>query len=145
MDGTYSGVELVIWTVCEPGIYLIAACLPTYKPLARSLWKDGSLISWLVSGTVDFLGSKLSRIPKRFNSSHLQSESDSIISPLQNRQSLSFKRLRNEADESNGIPMFKSNVSNAERADTDESKIQKGILAKHDVDVQGTKGDNGSS
>ena len=95
---------------------------------------------------MDFLSSKLTRIPKRSNSSHLQSESDSIIiSPLQNRQDLSFKRLRNEADESNGIPMFKSNVSNAERADIDGSRIQEGILVKHDVDVRGTKGDNGSS
>ena len=130
--------------MCEPGIYLIAACLLTYKPLARSLWKDGSLVSWLVSGTKDFLSSKLTRIPKRFNSSHSQSES-AIISPLQNRQGLSFKRLQNEADESNGIPMFQSNVSNAERADIDGSRTQKGILVKHDEDVRGTKGDNGSS
>ena len=132
--------------MCEPGIYLIAACLYTYKPLAKSLWKDGSLISWLVSATTEFFSSKLTRIPKRFRSSHLQSESDSIIiSPLQNRQDSSFKHLRNEADESNGFPMFKSNISNAERADVDESRIQEGILVKHVVDVRGTKGDNGSS
>lgn len=88
-----------------------------------SLWKGGSLISWLVSGAMDFLSSKLTSIPKRYNSSHLQSESDSIISPLQNRQALSFKHLRKEADQSNGIPMFKGNVSNAERADIDGSRI----------------------
>ena len=131
--------------MCESGIYLIAACLPTYRPLARSLWKSGSLISWLVSGTREFLGSKLTGIVKRSNSSHLPSENDSISFPLQNRQGLSFERLRNEADKSNGIPMFKSNVSNAEPVDIDGSKIQKGILVKHDVDVRGTKGDNGTS
>ena len=135
----------MIWTVCEPGIYLIAACLLTYRPLVKSLWKDGSLISWLVSGTRDFLSSKLTRITKRFNSSHLQSESDPIISPLQNRQDSSFKRLQNKTDGSNGISMFKSNVSDAERADIDGSRIEKGILVKHVADVRGTKVDSGSS
>lgn len=32
-DGTYNAPELMIWTVAEPGIYLIAACLLTYRPL----------------------------------------------------------------------------------------------------------------
>ncbi|KAI1483618.1 hypothetical protein F4774DRAFT_366040 [Daldinia eschscholtzii] len=33
IDPTYSAVELIIWTVCEPGVYLIAACLVVYRPL----------------------------------------------------------------------------------------------------------------
>lgn len=40
-DPTYNAVELIIWTVAEPGIYLIAACLITYRPL---LDKFGSKI-----------------------------------------------------------------------------------------------------
>jgi hypothetical protein len=32
-DATYNAVELIIWTVCEPGIYLIAACIMVYRPL----------------------------------------------------------------------------------------------------------------
>ncbi len=32
-DPTYNAVELIIWTLAEPGIYLIAACLMTYRPL----------------------------------------------------------------------------------------------------------------
>ncbi|KAJ0115015.1 hypothetical protein J7T55_001422 [Diaporthe amygdali] len=33
IDATFNAVELIIWTVAEPGIYLIAACLMTYRPL----------------------------------------------------------------------------------------------------------------
>ncbi|KAF3003828.1 hypothetical protein G7054_g5470 [Neopestalotiopsis clavispora] len=37
IDPTYSGVELIIWTVCEPGVYLIAACLVVYRPLLEKV------------------------------------------------------------------------------------------------------------
>ncbi|KAI1175096.1 putative alpha-xylosidase [Nemania sp. FL0916] len=37
IDPTYSAVELIIWTVCEPGVYLIAACLLVYRPLIDKL------------------------------------------------------------------------------------------------------------
>ena len=91
------------------------------------------------------MGSKLTGIVKRSRSSHLQFENDSITFPLQNHQVSNFKRLRNEADDLDSFPKFASTVSNAERGDIDGSKIQKGILVKHDVDVQGTKVDNRSS
>jgi len=32
-DGTYSSAELAIWSLVEPGVYLIAACLPCLRPL----------------------------------------------------------------------------------------------------------------
>ena len=131
--------------MCESGIYLIAACLQTYKPLVRSLWKDSSRLSWLVLGTKNFLGSKLADKLKRSKSSHLQSEDDSIHVPLQNRQDSSFSHPQNEADESHSFPKFESTVSSAERGNLDGSKIQKGILVKHDMDVGGTKVDDRSS
>ncbi|KAI0099587.1 hypothetical protein GGR51DRAFT_535096 [Nemania sp. FL0031] len=37
LDPTYNSVELTIWTVCEPGVYLIAACLLVYRPLLDKL------------------------------------------------------------------------------------------------------------
>ncbi|TVY14251.1 hypothetical protein LARI1_G007784 [Lachnellula arida] len=37
LDPTYDGVELGIWTVCEPGVYLMAACLIVYRPLLDKL------------------------------------------------------------------------------------------------------------
>lgn len=39
VDMTYSATDLIVWTICESGMYLIAACLPTYRPLAALLWK----------------------------------------------------------------------------------------------------------
>lgn len=32
-DGTWASVDLMTWTLVEPDVYLIAACLPTYRPL----------------------------------------------------------------------------------------------------------------
>ncbi|KAF2877639.1 hypothetical protein BDV95DRAFT_154064 [Massariosphaeria phaeospora] len=39
-DTTYDNVDLVIWTVTEPGIYLISACLMTYRPLLERLGRS---------------------------------------------------------------------------------------------------------
>jgi len=37
LDPTYDGVELGIWTVCELGDYLIAACLIVFRPILDKL------------------------------------------------------------------------------------------------------------
>ncbi|KAK6859568.1 hypothetical protein PG995_003204 [Apiospora arundinis] len=37
IDATYNAVELIIWTVVEPGIYLISACMLMYRPLLEKL------------------------------------------------------------------------------------------------------------
>ncbi len=125
-------------------MYLIAACLPTYRPLARFVWKDGSMVSWLVSGTKSFLASKLTRTSKGSKSSNWRSEDGSISIPLQSRQDLGFKRLRNEGDDSLSFPKDGSTLCNAERGQAVGSNVQEGILVKHDVDVRGTKVDNKS-
>ncbi|QKX57965.1 uncharacterized protein TRUGW13939_05085 [Talaromyces rugulosus] len=39
VDVTWSGTNLVIWTMIESSIYSIAACLVACRPLARYLWK----------------------------------------------------------------------------------------------------------
>lgn len=36
-DATYNATTLILWTVCEPGVYLIAACLLVYRPLLDKL------------------------------------------------------------------------------------------------------------
>ncbi|KAI0428587.1 putative alpha-xylosidase [Xylaria sp. FL1042] len=36
-DATYSAVELIIWTIAEPGIYLICVCVMMYRPLLEKL------------------------------------------------------------------------------------------------------------
>lgn len=37
-DKTWAASTLVIWAVIEGGIYLIAASLPTYRPLMKLAW-----------------------------------------------------------------------------------------------------------
>lgn len=35
LDGTWISVTFLNWSVIETGVYLIAACLPCYRPLIR--------------------------------------------------------------------------------------------------------------
>ncbi|KAH8706030.1 integral membrane protein [Talaromyces proteolyticus] len=39
VDGTWSGATLDLWSAVEPGIYLITACIPSYRPLIRFFQK----------------------------------------------------------------------------------------------------------
>ena len=41
IDGTWTAVDLIIWTQIEPGIYLISACLMTYRPLLERISHNG--------------------------------------------------------------------------------------------------------
>ena len=36
-DPTWSAVPLIIWTIVESGMYLVACCLPTYRPLMKKI------------------------------------------------------------------------------------------------------------
>ena len=39
VDGTWSAVDLIVWTQVETGVYLISACLMTYRPLLERIGK----------------------------------------------------------------------------------------------------------
>ena len=41
-DGTYASVDLLTWTIIEPGIYLVAACLPALRPLLQDIVEKAS-------------------------------------------------------------------------------------------------------
>lgn len=34
-DQTWAAMDLTIWTIIETGMYLMAACFPTYRPLVK--------------------------------------------------------------------------------------------------------------
>jgi len=36
-DITWNSVDSTIWTIMEPGVYFIASCLLTYRPLVLQL------------------------------------------------------------------------------------------------------------
>lgn len=46
-DGTFISAKLATWSLVEPGVYLIAACLPSLRPLLLSLFTH-------VSSAIDF-------------------------------------------------------------------------------------------
>lgn len=56
-DGTWAASKLIILSISESGTYLIAACLPTYRPLAVLLWTKTPL-SHLGSGSNKYGQSK---------------------------------------------------------------------------------------
>ncbi|SLM36795.1 hypothetical protein LPUS_06482 [Lasallia pustulata] len=121
-DGPYSAASLIVWTVCESGTYLVAACLPTYRPLALLLWKKDPLASFRQ-------GSKTS---KRGQS---HTDDDTLDIPLTTHQKTGFTRL---ADGGFG-PANNSqyNVSYAEQGGTPTSDMMdpRGIMVKRDIDV----------
>lgn len=39
-DGTWASADLTIWTSLEPGVYLMAACFPTYRPLVSLVFQS---------------------------------------------------------------------------------------------------------
>ena len=41
-DGTFASVDLMSWTIIEPGIYLVASCLPPLRPLIHRIAKATS-------------------------------------------------------------------------------------------------------
>ena len=55
-DPTYLVIETMTWTCVEPGVYLIAACLPSLRPLVRPLFKDIDFST--VYGNIRSMGSK---------------------------------------------------------------------------------------
>jgi hypothetical protein len=49
-DGTWASVDLTIWTIVESDVYLIASCLPTFRPLIHKITgKDASYQSSYVN------------------------------------------------------------------------------------------------
>jgi hypothetical protein len=40
LDFTWVGVDIVLWSTVEGGVYLIAACLPSLRPLLNTFVKD---------------------------------------------------------------------------------------------------------
>ena len=43
-DNTWTSVQLLKWTDIEPGIYFIAACMPSFRPLFVDAWRQGKSV-----------------------------------------------------------------------------------------------------
>ena len=83
-DGTWSAVDLIIWTQIEGGVYLISACLMTYRPLLERMGR-GKLLSKLTHSLTS---------SKRFRSSSSRRQSVNIpLTPHPAADSHGFQRL----------------------------------------------------
>lgn len=125
-DGTYSAPTLLIWIVCETGTYLIAACLPSYRPLAVLLWERSPHFS-LRSG------------PKGNILKHSQSLSDGSSNPADIIRILGSEV---QGDERMDLahPANSSAASHIELGQLpgDETHNIAKITVRHDVEVSST-------
>ncbi|MCJ1249518.1 hypothetical protein MMC30_006744 [Trapelia coarctata] len=80
-DETWTASKLIILSVMESGVYLIAACLPTYRPLAKLIRRDASFSS---------LRKRYGRTAKSQTESRGQGLYDI---PMDSRQKSGFARL----------------------------------------------------
>ena len=51
IDPSFSAVDLIIWTEIEVGVYLISACMLTYRPLLERIGHKASILSKLTQPT----------------------------------------------------------------------------------------------
>lgn len=90
-DGTYDAVELIIWTITEPGIYLISACLLTYRPLLERLGKS----RWFGSLKSSMQGSQKTSYAKNRGADSERRSGNVPLRPL-NKGSMGFTELHDE-------------------------------------------------
>ena len=45
-DFTWAMSKVFIWSCCEPFVGIVCACLPTYAPLVRQLWRRAGISSY---------------------------------------------------------------------------------------------------
>ncbi|KAJ4355910.1 uncharacterized protein N0V89_003935 [Didymosphaeria variabile] len=95
-DGTYDAVELIIWTVAEPGIYLISACLLTYRPLLERVGRSRLFGS--------FRTSVKSSNPSGYGTGQRNGAADGGAVPLRNVKKMGhgFTELDEDDDASSG-------------------------------------------
>ncbi len=88
-DGTWSAVEFIIWTQVETGVYLISACLMTYRPLLERIGKGryaGNFMRHSKRSNDHYVGSKSTR----------QDTPDIPLRPRTEDDTYGFRRLEND-------------------------------------------------
>ncbi|KAF2741961.1 hypothetical protein M011DRAFT_433877 [Sporormia fimetaria CBS 119925] len=66
-DPTYNSITTMSWTTVEPGVYFIAACMLTFRPLKRRIpWLKDINISKLISSSLSWTGSSRSSTGKGY-------------------------------------------------------------------------------
>ena len=115
-DGTWSAVDLIIWTQVEPGVYLISACLMTYRPLLERIGRKGLL------GKL----TRNSNSGKTFDSNDTREHGDGIaLRPRVDPDTHGFHRLGNDFGVDPGIVITTNiHVGNGAKDGTEHFMIE---------------------
>lgn len=89
-DGTWTAVDLIIWTQVEPGVYLISACMMTFRPLLDRV------------GHKDFFGRRKPNSGKTFDSEDTD-RNNIALKPRLGPDAHGFHRLNNDWEHDSGI------------------------------------------
>lgn len=129
-DGTWSSVNLMIWTDVEPGVYLVAACLSNLRPLWTRL-RGQRQVTGGSSGMSDSLNHGT------VQSSTLQSKPSTRYVEIEEHE----MGRANSLTPYGGERRFKSNVSVAPRSWKDgvDADRQGGIGVKTEIRTHFTK------
>ncbi|TVY84800.1 hypothetical protein LSUE1_G000829 [Lachnellula suecica] len=88
LDPTWYVIGVMVWTTAEPGCYLIAACLPSFRPLFGTLFNKIDFNS--IGQRMQWYGSK---VTSRGNASEKPSKSNNKGSTGSSNTPFGFERL----------------------------------------------------
>ena len=118
-DQIWHGNPLDIWNVVEPSIYLLSACMLTFRALFRNIHSPSSIYSWLKS-------------PMSRGSSGRRT-----VEEATKRQFVRMGRNRSSSEDSTAVPFAASSpthngVSRAERGEA----IELGTIGEGNIQVE---------
>ncbi|KAF4635271.1 hypothetical protein G7Y89_g2823 [Cudoniella acicularis] len=117
VDAEWAASPLIVWTIIETGTYLIAACLPTFRPLAILIWKRNPL-TWVTNTKVT------------------AKDDSEIALNSRGRDTTTFKRLNNDLNEFGDLRQGYKWVSSSNDADgRGMVRDGNGILVHHRVEA----------
>jgi len=71
-DPTFNVVQTMTWTCAEPGVYFIAACLPSLRPLARMVFEKVNITQALTRAGLMTANTKKSNASSTGNASNIR-------------------------------------------------------------------------
>ncbi|KAF7860817.1 hypothetical protein EAF04_008335 [Stromatinia cepivora] len=126
-DVTWAAVRLGEITIAEPGVYLIAACLPTYRSLFRTFKERAGLTT--KGNTQNTWGSKKEtsgmELPSRLN----------VKSTLNGFEELSDEELISQRISKNNNSIYVQDMDYGHREDSESQNSNREIRVQRDVTI----------
>jgi hypothetical protein len=142
VDGTWYSVTTHTWTIVETGCYLIAACLPSFRPLFGPLFNKINFTS--LSQTISRYGPRLSSNrgkARQSNSSTAMNDSQTPNGAFEMLGDLPIPRLSDGNDQKGLVSCYReANSQESERVRSshgDGVRASPGIYIKKEYGLQG--------